>query len=96
MIDTVFPKYSQGILGLQIMIFSLIPYSISSSLMAKLQSSESTKFGLAPLVRISSLLILIVILGTYDEILGFSIAVLVSFCLETIILFIFNFKTKTK
>jgi len=88
-INSFFPKFTEGILGFQIMIFSLIPYSISSVLIAKLQSLESTKVGFSSIIKIGSLLILIAVLGNLYGLLGLSSAVVISTSLECVILFSF-------
>jgi len=86
-IEQFFPKYSDGIIGLQILVFSLIPTSISSILAAKLQAVESTKVGYSAIVSIGSLLILLGLLGNEYGILGLSLAVVVSSILTTIFLY---------
>jgi O-antigen/teichoic acid export membrane protein len=95
-INEFFPKFIDGILGLQIIIFSVIPISINSIFNAKLQASKSTKVGIAAILKISSLLVLLIILGTQLEVTGFSLAVLISSCLETILLAIFYKQQKIK
>ena len=86
-IEQFFPKYSDGIIGLQILVLSLIPTSISSILTAKLQAVESTKVGYSAIVSIGSLLILLGLLGNEYGILGLSLAVVVSSILTTIFLY---------
>ena len=81
------PKYSDGIIGLQILVLALIPTSISSILAAKLQAVESTKVGYSAIVSIGSLLILLGLLGNEYGILGLSLAVVVSSILTTIFLY---------
>ena len=93
-INEFFPKFVDGVLGLQIIIFSIIPISINSILYAKLQAKKSTKVGFVGIIKIGSLLALITILGYQFEVLGFSIAVLISSCLETVILYILHRKQK--
>ena len=86
-IEQFFPKYSDGIIGLQILVLSLIPTSISSILAAKLQAVESTKVGYSAIVSIGSLLILLGLLGNEYGILGLSLAVVASSILTTIFLY---------
>jgi len=86
-INSFFPKYSEGIFSLQILIISIIPISISSILNAKLQAKESTKVGYASIIRIVSLFGLIVLLGFSYGLLGLSIAVLISTTLFALSLF---------
>jgi len=86
-IEQFFPKYSDGIIGLQILVFSLIPISISSIITAKLQAAESTKVGYSAIVSIGSLLVLIGLLGNVYGIVGLSLAVVVSSILTTIFLY---------
>jgi len=85
-INEFFPKFNDGILGLQIIIFSVIPISISSILNAKLQAQKSTNIGFAAILKIGSLLALIVILGYQFGGNGLSMAVLISSCIEAIAL----------
>jgi len=92
LIEAIFPNYTEGIIGLQILALSLIPTSISLIISAKLQAKESTKVGYSAIVRISSLLILIGILGNFYGVLGVSIAVVISTILNTVFLY-FLYKT---
>lgn len=87
-INELFPKYSEGISSLQIMIFSIVPLSIISTLNAKLQSKGSTKVGYSVIVRIGSLLILLGLLGSIFGLNGLAVAVLSSTILHTIFLFL--------
>ncbi len=89
-----FPKYSEGVLGLQVLVFSIIPLSISAILNAKLQARESTKIGYSAVVRIGSLLILIALLGEVYGFVGLSVAVLLSVIINTVFLF-FLYKKKS-
>jgi O-antigen/teichoic acid export membrane protein len=62
---------------------------------AKLQVLKSTKVGFSVIVSISSLLILIVILGELYGIMGLSISVLLSTILESLFLLaIFNIERR--
>ncbi|WP_299290890.1 oligosaccharide flippase family protein [Nitrosopumilus sp.] len=90
-----FPKFVDGVLGLQIIIFSIIPMSINSILNAKLQASKSTKVGIAAIAKIVSLILLLIILGMQFELIGFSLAVLCSTCIETILLSLFYKQQKS-
>ena len=85
-IPELFPKYSEGIESLQILIIALIPFTFIAIFSAKLQAKESTKVGIASLVRICSLLILIAIFGTWYGLIGLSLSVLLSTIFETIFL----------
>ena len=89
-----FPKYYEGVLGLQVLVFSIIPLSISAILNAKLQARESTKIGYSAVVRIGSLLILIALLGELYGFVGLSVAVLMSVIINTVFLF-FLYKKKS-
>lgn len=86
-IDTFFPKYSEGILGLQILIISLVPLTVSAIFNAKLQAEESTKIGYSAIVRIASLLLLIALLSETYGLIGLSLSVLISTSLNTGFLF---------
>ena len=95
-IESWFPKFSEGIFPLQILIISLIPLSFTSIFSAKLQAKESTKVGLTAIIRIGSLLGLIALLGNLYGLLGLSLAVLLSICVNTIFLGILYNKEKNK
>ena len=88
LVNEFYPKYSEGILGLQVLVFSIIPLSISSIFNAKLQAKESTKIGFSAIVRIGTLLALIALLGNSYGFVGLSVAVLMSVIINTIFLFI--------
>lgn len=77
-INEIFPKYSTGILSLQVISISIIPLTLSSIFNAKLQAHESKIVGYPGLIRVVSLLILLYVFGIYFELIGISIAVLVS------------------
>jgi len=85
-IEYIFPKFSEGVQSLQIMIISLIPISFSAILNAKLQAKESTKIGFPAIARIGSLLILLPILGQLHGIMGLAASVVISSSIETIFL----------
>jgi len=95
-IERFFTNYSDGVIGLQIIIISLIPISISSIITAKMQAAESTKVGYSAIVSISSLLILLGFLGNEFGLIGLSLAVVISSILNTIFLYFLyrNFQTK--
>jgi len=93
-INQFLPKYSDGISGLQIIIISVIPISISSILNSKLQAKESVKVGFGGIVKIGALLGLIVVLGGNYGIVGLSISVLISQSLETVFLSVLYYKSK--
>jgi len=83
-----FPNYSDGVLGLQIIIISIIPSSISAIIIAKMQAEESTIVGFSAIVRIGSLLLLLIILGNAYGLIGMSLAVVSATIINTIFLFI--------
>lgn len=86
-IESVFPKYLDGVFALQIMITAAIPYAFSSILTARLQSMESMTVGYSGVIRIGSIVVLIGLLGTMYGIVGFSIAVVVSGIIHTMFLY---------
>lgn len=77
-IEHYFTKFAEGIFSLQILSLSLIPLSLAYVLNAKLQAQESTTVGYSLLVRIGSLVGLILLLGTFFDLFGLSLAVLFS------------------
>lgn len=92
-----FPKYKDGIDSLQILVVSLIPLTLSAILNAKLQAMNSTKVGFSAIIRIGSLIILLIILGSEYGLMGLSYAVLFSTIFNTIFLvYIFKFNGKEK
>lgn len=94
LISEFFPKYIDGVIGLQIMVISLIPFSLTGIITAKLQAKNSTKVGFSALSRIVSLLILLAILGNMYGIMGLAFAVLVSSIIEVVSLY-FIYKNST-
>jgi len=77
-IKQIFPQFVEGIPSLQILIFSLMPITISYILLAKLQAKESTRAGYSAIIRVGLLIGLIIILGPELELIGLSIAFLLS------------------
>ena len=94
-IQQFFPKYTEGIFPLQLLLVSLVPLSISYILNAKLQASESVKVGYSAIVRIGSLLILLIFLGGIYGLIGFSYSVLISSILNTLFLYFLYHRNKT-
>ena len=95
LITQFFPEYSEGIPSLQIMIISLIPLTFAAIFSAKLQSRESTKIGYSALIRIGSLIIFILTIGSWFELLGLSLSVLFSASLYSLFLFYLYLKNKS-
>lgn len=87
-VNQFFPEYSDGILSLQVLGFAIIPLTTSSILSAKLQAMESTKVGFAAIVRLTSIIILIPILGEWYGLIGLSFSILTSAILFSIFLWI--------
>ena len=91
-VNEFFPKYSEGVFSLQIMVLSIIPLTVSSVFSAKLQAKESTKVGLSAIVRIGTLMVLLAILGELYGLVGLALSVLFSIIINTIFLFILYYK----
>lgn len=91
-----FPKYSEGITSLQILIISIIPLTISAIITAKLQAKESIIVGYSAVVRVGSLLILIPVLGSVFDLIGLAISVLFSTIFYSIFLYIMFRKSTNK
>jgi len=87
-VEFFFEKYSVGILSLQILLLSLVPQTISSVYLAKLQAKRSGMVGYSILVRIIPLVVLIFVLGSVYEIEGLALAYLISSILTTLFFFI--------
>lgn len=94
LVNNIFPKFSEGIESLQLLIISLIPLSLNAIIQAKLQAKESTKVGYAAAIRIGLLLLFIMIFGQIYGLLGLGLAVLLSIIFETIVLVILYTKQK--
>jgi len=86
LIDYFFPKYTDGIPSLQVMIITLIPLSITAALSAKLQAVESKKVGYPAIARVVALLGFVILLGNFYGLMGLALAVLISSTIETILL----------
>lgn len=91
-----FPKYVEAIASLQLLIFAIIPLSISAVLNAKLQAKASTAVGYSSLIRIVTLMVFLAIFGLLFELIGLSIAVLVSTICEMVVLLILYRNSKRK
>lgn len=95
-IEQLFPNYYDGVQSLQILIITIIPISISLIISAKMQAKESTKVGYSAIVSISSLLILLGLLGNEYGLIGLSLAIVVSSILNTIFLYFLYHYSKPK
>ncbi len=93
-VNEFFPKFREGVFGLQIMVISLIPLTISSIFTARLQATESTKVGYSGIFRIGSLLVLLIVLGGLYGMEGLSFAVLISTIVYSISLALLYYKSK--
>jgi len=85
-VNEFFPKFSDGIFSLQIIVLSVIPLSISSIYTAKLMAKESTRIGFSAIIRVGSLLALITVLGQLYGLEGLSLAFLLSIIINTVFL----------
>jgi len=95
-VNLFFPKFADGIPSLQILVLSIIPLSISSIYLAKLQAKESSKFGFSAIIRVGSLLILLALLGELYGLIGLSLAVLLSITANTIFTYFLHHKEKSE
>jgi len=95
-ISSFFPKYSEGIESLQILIISLVPLTITAMLTAKLQAKFSTKVGFPSIARLGSLLVLLFVLGQWFGLIGFALAVLFSTIIQLILLVMVYLDSKSK
>jgi len=95
-VEMFFPKYIEGVFGLQLMVLTIIPQSIGASLGAKLVARESTKVGYVSLIIIGVLLLLIATLGGVYGFVGLSLAVLISTSIGVILYYVLSKKLKTK
>jgi len=90
-----FPKYTEGIFALQILVTSVIPLCISSIYGSKLIAAESTKVGYSAVVQIGSILFFIALLGELYQLEGLSYAVLFSTIINAVFLY-FLYKQTTR
>jgi len=93
-VNSLFSKYSEGIFPLQILLVTIIPLTLSSIFESKLLSMESKKIWLVPTVKTGILFILLVILSQFYELVGMSLAILISSSIGTILGYIFIKKLK--
>jgi len=87
LVPVFFPKYSEGIPALQVLVLSIIPASINTIYHSKLLAKESTKIGFEIIVRMGSLLLFIVVLGEFFGLIGLSFAVLLSISTNTVFIY---------
>jgi len=73
-----FPKFTEGIESLQIMVIAVIPLSFGALFGSKLLAKESKKIGFSAIVRIGSLLISLAVLGELFGLMGLAFAILIS------------------
>jgi len=93
-VNEFFPKYSDGIFSLQIIVLSIVPKTISTLFGAKLLARESTKVGYVSLIYLASFIVLISILGEFYGLEGLSIAVMFSSIISAIFNYIIYRKQK--
>lgn len=91
-VNQFFPKYSDGIFSLQIIVLSVVPLTLSSYFNAILQARESTKIGLSGIITIAVLLLLLALLGKFYGLLGLSLAVLFSIIANALFLYLLYIK----
>ena len=91
-VNEFFPKYSDGIFSLQIIVLTIIPQSINTFLVSKLIGRESTKVGYVSLTYLVSLIALIYFLGNFYGLEGLSLAVLISTMIATIFYYVLYHK----
>ena len=78
-ISTIFPEYEDALIVIQIMSISVIPATIGQMLMSKFLGQEKSRFVLiGRIIQLSLMISGILILGTIYELVGVSIAYLLS------------------
>jgi O-antigen/teichoic acid export membrane protein len=82
-----YPKYSNGIESLQIMVLAIIPNVLGAIYYSKLLAKESTRIGYSAIVQIGNLLLLIALLGNLYGLVGLALAVLISQIANTLFLY---------
>ena len=87
-VNEFFPKYSEGIPSLQIILLTALPISVGVIFSARLMAKESTKIGYSVFVKVPILLVLLGILGNVYGLIGLSLAYLISTIINTAFLFI--------
>jgi O-antigen/teichoic acid export membrane protein len=97
LIPELFPKFTEVIDAVQIMVFSTIPFSIGSIYKSKILGLEKSK--LVMVSALGSLLTMIIgmsVLGTIFGIIGLAVAFLLTITIETIILILLSIKIEQK
>ena len=87
-VNEFFPKYSEGIPSLQIILLTALPLSVGAIFSARLMANESTKIGYSVFIKLPILLVLLGILGNVYGLIGLSLAYLISTIINTTFLFI--------
>ena len=91
MIERFFPQYTQAIPVAQLMIFGIIPQTMNSLMNSRLLGKEKSKLvAIGSAAYVSSLLILLYILGSHFGLLGLGMTVIVSSSIQSAVLFIIN------
>jgi len=88
LVPILYPKYSEGIQSLQVIVLAIIPSSFGAIYGSRLIAKESTKIGFSAIIRIGSLLLSLAILGEVYGLVGLSLAVLISESVDAIFVFI--------
>lgn len=96
-INNLFPNFTEGIQAAQIIILGIIPITLNSILNSKFLGRENSKqalFGFA--VRFVIFLVLLTVLGNVLGLVGLSLAIVISYSIQTIILLIMYFNLYKK
>jgi len=88
LVNEFFPKYSDGILALQILSLTIIPQSVGTIYGSKLLARESTKVGFVSLTSVGTLLILVAVIGSSYGLEGLSLAILFSTIISTVFFYV--------
>ena len=86
-INTLFPNFEEGIQAAQITVLGLIPMTFISILNSKFLGRENSKQVLwGFVVRFAIFLVLLIVLGNILGLIGLSLAIVISYSIQTIIL----------
>lgn len=90
-IDSIFPHFKEAIQISQMMIFGIIPMTASAIMYSRFFGGEKSKIAMvSSSIRLTTLLILIFVLGKIVGLTGLATAILVSLALESITLAIIS------
>ncbi len=90
-IERFFPQYTEAIPVAQLMIFGIIPQTMNSLINSRLLGKEKSKLvAIGSAVYVSSLLVLIYLLGSHFGLLGLGMSIIMSSSIQSAVLFVIS------